>query len=234
MTLVFLAAGTAAGETARLLRFSPSVIEFGTVRYDAGPVTVTFVCENISPKAVTILDVHAQCGCTKASFSREAIAPGATARVEVVLDPSTLYGEQNRHLTVIATGGDYRKFNTLTVHGVVERDQSPAEIRFPFLLGAGIRTELGTVGLRKRTSGEKVKRSVVLYNDSSAPVRLSRKWNWRIKGEVKDKVLAPGARTTLDFTYDTRWKGEGDFEDVLVLKADGKALTPITLIGTID
>ena len=73
-----------AGETARLLRFSPNVIDVGTIRYDGGPVTVTFVCENISSKAVTILDVHPQCGCTRPVFQREAIAPGATAKVEVV------------------------------------------------------------------------------------------------------------------------------------------------------
>ena len=202
--------------TPRILRFDPNVIEIGTVRFDGGPVTVTFEGENIASKPVTILDVRAQCGCTVPTFSRKEIRPGEKTRITVTFDPSGTFGEQKRYLTVIATNGDYRKFNTLEVHGQVERDQTEAEIRFPVLLGAGIRTELETVGLRKRKAGETVRRNIVLYNDS--PVA----------------VLAPGERTALELEYRTRGLKKGDFSDALVLRADGKDLKPILLQGTIE
>ena len=220
--------------TPRILRFDPNVIEIGTVRFDGGPVTVTFVGENIASKPVTILDVRSQCGCAVPAFSRKEIRPGEKTRITVTFDPSGTFGEQKRYLTVIATNGDYRKFNTLEVHGQVERDQTEAEIRFPVLLGAGIRTELETVGLRKRKAGETVRRTIVLHNDSPVAVKLSRKWNRRIRGDLEKDVLAPGERTALELEYRTRGLKKGDFSDALVLRADGKDLKPILLQGTIE
>ena len=52
-------ASSAQETTPRILQFTPNVIEIGTVRYDGGPVTVTFEGENICSKPVTILDVRA-------------------------------------------------------------------------------------------------------------------------------------------------------------------------------
>lgn len=224
----------AAQETPRILRFEPSVIEIGTVRYDAGPVTVTFACENLDDRAVTILEVRPQCGCTVPSFERREIRPGEKSWVRVTFDPSNTYGEQKRYLTVVATNGNYRKFNTIGIHGVVERDQTEAEIRFPFHLGEGLRTELETIGLRKRKAGEKVTRSIVLYNDSSAPLKLSWKGSRRIKGTLGQKTLGPGERTTLEIRYRTRGLKPGDFTDRIVIRAGGKALRPIILNGTIE
>ena len=223
-----------AQETPRLLRFSDPVVEIGTVRYDGGPVSVTFECENIDAKPVTILEVRSQCGCTVPEFSGKAIAPHGTATVKVTFDPSNTYGEQKRYLTVVATNGDYRKLSTLQVHGQVERDQTEAEIRFPFLLGEGLRTEQETIGLRKRKAGEEVTRSIVLYNDSSAPLKLSWKGSRRMKGKLGKKTLAPGERTTLEIRYRTRGLKPGDFTDRLVIRAGGQALRPILLKGTIE
>ena len=220
--------------TPRILRFSPNVIEIGTVRYDGGPVVVTFEGENICDKPVTILEVRPQCGCTVPEFSRKTVAPGQKTPVRVTFDPSRTYGEQKRYLTVVATNGDYRKFNTLEVHGQVERDQTEAEIRFPFLLGEGVRTELGTVGLRRRKAGETVTRTLVLYNDSEVPVKLSWKGSRRLKATLEKKTLPPGERTNLVLRYRTRGLRPGDFSDALILRANGKNLEPIQLKGTIE
>ena len=112
--ICLLAVTNASGQgNPRILRFDSPVMEIDTVRYDGGPVTVRFECTNISDRKVSIVDVHSQCGCAKPSFSREPIAPGAKGYVDVVLDPSHLFAGQTRHLTVIATNGDYRKFNTI-------------------------------------------------------------------------------------------------------------------------
>ena len=84
---------------------------------------------------------------------------------------------------------------------------------------------------------------VLLYSSSkgirlctsgtAAAVRLSRKRNRRIRGDLEKDVLAPGERTTLEMVYRTRGLKKGDFSDALVLRADGKDLKPILLQGTI-
>ncbi len=224
----------ATGDNPRILRFSPNVIDVDTIRFDGGGVTVRFVCENIADKPVTILDVHAQCGCTVPSFPRKPIGPGKTAVVEVTLNPETLFGAQKRHLTVVATNGDYRKFNTLTVTGYVQRDQSEAEIRFPVLLGEGLRTELETVALRLRKAGEKVNRTLVLYNDSDREISLSWKGSLRIKGSLSSRTLAPGERARLSITYNTRWMRSGNFTDSVRMFVDGREVKCVKLSGTIE
>ncbi len=222
------------GGTPRILRFDPNVIQVDTVRFDGGPVKVRFVCENIADKAVTILDVHAQCGCTTPVFPRTPVKPGEKAVVEVTLHPENLFGEQKRHLTVVATNGDYRKFNTLTVLAYVKRDQSEAEIRFPASLGEGLRTELAKVSLRRRKAGDTVKRTLVLYNDSDKPMQLSWKKGRRMDGSLSVSTLEPGARATLELVYKTRWMRSGEFTDRVQLYVNGRAVTPIELEGTIE
>lgn len=47
------------------------------------PVYYTFEIVNTGTEPVTLLDVHAPCGCTTPEWSREPIAPGATAKIKV-------------------------------------------------------------------------------------------------------------------------------------------------------
>ena len=47
------------------------------------PVYYTFDIINTGKKALKLDDVHASCGCTTPEWSREEIAPGATARIKV-------------------------------------------------------------------------------------------------------------------------------------------------------
>lgn len=234
--LVVLSWATSAAQdkTERLLRFTPATIEIGTVRFDGGPVKVTFEYENISDAPVSILDVRAQCGCTAPEYSHSALAPGRKGKVEVTFDPSQTYGEQKRYLTVVSSNGVYRKLSTIQVHGYVQRDQTESEIRFPVHLGEGIRTELGTIGLRMRKAGETVNRSMVLYNDSDATVKLSWKGSRRVKGTLGKKALSPGERTTLEFTFRTKGLPSGDYTDEILVMANGKRLSPVLLKGTIE
>ena len=225
---------SAAEDQPRLLQFAQPVVEVGTVRFDAGKVAASFECENIASEPVTILEVRSQCGCVVAEFSRKALKPGEKTVIRAVLDPSGTYGEQKRYLTVVATNGSYRRLNTLQMHGYVQRDQTESEIRFPCHIGGGLRTELCTVGLRRRTAGEQIRRSVVLYNDSDAPMRLSWKAGRRVKGSWKKTSLAPGERTTLEFVYDTRGLSAGDYTDELQFFLGKKRLGAVELKGTIE
>ena len=52
-------------------------------RSQGTPVTYSFDIKNITDKPVVVENTYASCGCTTPEWSREAIAPGATAQIKV-------------------------------------------------------------------------------------------------------------------------------------------------------
>lgn len=217
----------------RILRFESPVMEMDTVRYDGGTVNVRFVCTNICDKAVMIVDVHSQCGCAKPSFSREPIAPGAKGYVDVVLDPSHLFAEQTRHLTVIATNGDYRKFNTITVHGYVARDVTEEEVRYPYELLPGLRSDAKAVGMRLSARGEVSVKEFTIYNSSGKTMSLG--WeseSRKVKAETP-RTIAPGTSAKITVSVSTSGIPSGEYELPFRIVADGTASVGIPLKGAV-
>ena len=214
MATGFLAGWTLRAEsTPRILQFDSPVIDVDTIRYDAGPVTVRFECTSIADKDVQILDVHAQCGCTEAVFSGEIIPPGGKGYVDVTLDPKNLFAEQDRHLTVIATNGDYKKFNTITVRGYVDRGVTEEEIRYPFLLAPGLRAEVGIVGMRLYERGESSVKEFTVYN--SADTALALGWIRKspaVRAEMPD-TLGAGEKCRIRVTVNTLPVKAGRYEE---------------------
>ena len=68
---------------------TPELLQFKEVEYDFGavpqgkPVYHVFELKNTGSKAITLNDVHASCGCTTPEWSKDPIAPGATAKIKV-------------------------------------------------------------------------------------------------------------------------------------------------------
>ena len=64
-------------------------LQFKEVEHDFGsvpqgkPVYYVFELKNSGSKPVTLNDVHASCGCTTPEWSKDPIAPGATAKIKV-------------------------------------------------------------------------------------------------------------------------------------------------------
>ena len=204
-----------------------------TVRFDAGPLTLKYVCENIAEKPVTILEVRSQCGCFTADFPKKAINPGEKAVVTARFDPHTLFGSQKRHLTVVATNGDYRKFNTLTLTGYVKRDQSEAEIRYPVLLAKGLRSDVATVGFRLRKAGEKPVRTLTLFNDTSAAMHIEARGSKRLT-VTSPAVIEPATRVEIVLLLDTTGMPSGSFEEILTIFVEGKKMAQVPLRGIIQ
>lgn len=211
-----------AGQTPRLLKFESSVIEIDTVRYDAGSFNVRFVFENISDKDVSIIDVHTQCGCTKPLFSRASLHPGCKGHIDVEFNPSTLFAEQKRHMTVIATNGDYRKFSTLTIHGYVLRDISENEVKYPYELSPGLRSQINTLGMRLNNRGEVSEKSFTIYNDTDKEMTLKYSSDYPdVKAAMPDKI-APHSQAKITVFLDTAKLPKGDYIKKLFVFADGK------------
>lgn len=221
--------------TPRILSFDPNVISIDTVRYDAGEITVRFECTNICDKPVAIIDVRSQCGCTRPSFGKASIAPGKKGYVDVVFDPHTLFADQKRHLTVVATNGEYRKFSTLTITGYVDRGVSEEEVRYPYVLAEGLRSDQNTIGMRLSKRGDVPVREFTIYNGSSSVMKLD--WTSEdrcVMAEVPDEIK-PGESAKIKVSVKTRWLPSGTYQKSMTLMINGnKQSERILLKGSVE
>lgn len=235
LTLSALLAGLVpARGTERILRFDNPLVQIDTVRWDAGDIEVKFTFTNICDSPVTVLEVRSQCGCFTAQAPKGSIAPGEKGIISAVFNPHTLFGDQTRHLTVVASNGKYRKFNTISVHAYVQRDQTEAQIRYPYELAPGLRSDLRVVGFRLRKAGEKPVRELLLYNDSPRAFTISAKAEDRVFLDWSEIEVAPSARVMLTITLDTSGMPSGEFEELLALNVDGVPAAVIPLKGCIE
>lgn len=221
--------------TPRILSFEPNVISIDTVRYDAGEITVRFECTNICDKPVAIIDVRSQCGCTRPSFGKASIAPGKKGYVDVVFDPHTLFADQKRHLTVVATNGEYRKFSTLTIMGYVDRGVSEEEVRYPYVLAEGLRSDQNTIGMRLSKRGDVPVREFTVYNESSFVMKLD--WTSDDRSVMADvpETIEPGKSVKIKVSVKTRWLPSGSYEKSMTLIINGnKQSDPILLKGSVE
>lgn len=221
--------------TPRILSFEPNVISIDTVRYDAGEITVRFECTNICDKPVAIIDVRSQCGCTRPSFGKASIAPGKKGYVDVVFDPHTLFADQKRHLTVVATNGEYRKFSTLTITGYVDRGVSEEEVRYPYVLAEGLRSDQNTIGMRLSKRGDVPVREFTIYNGSSSVMKLDWTSDDRcVMAEVPDEIK-PGESAKIKVSVKTRWLPSGTYQKSMTLMINGNQQSErILLKGSVE
>lgn len=221
--------------TPRILSFDPNVISIDTVRYDAGEITVRFECTNICDKPVAIIDVRSQCGCTRPSFGKASIAPGKKGYVDVVFDPHTLFADQKRHLTVVATNGEYRKFSTLTITGYVDRGVSEEEVRYPYVLAEGLRSDQNTIGMRLSKRGDVPVREFTIYNGSSSVMKLDWTSDDRcVMAEVPDEIK-PGESAKIKVSVKTRWLPSGTYQKSMTLMINGNQQSErILLKGSVE
>lgn len=218
--------------TPRLLKFASPVIEIDTVRYDAGPVTVCFECENISDKPVSIVQVHAQCGCTVPEFSTVAFRPGEKSVVKVIFNPASLFGEQERHLTVVATNGDYKKFSTITLHGYVDKGVTLEEIRYPYALAGGLRSDLSAVGMRLTRRGDVSEKEFTIYNSTDKALSLSWSAGTPVVIAELPSAIAPHTSAKVRVSVNPSSFPSGAYTLPLYLYADG-ILSRILLKGAV-
>jgi hypothetical protein len=83
----------------------PDLLQLTELDHDFGkipqgkPVYYTFEIKNIGLTPLKLDDVHATCGCTTPEWSREAIAPGSTAKIKVGYNAAA-EGSFEKYITV--------------------------------------------------------------------------------------------------------------------------------------
>lgn len=63
-------------------------------------VSCNYELQNIGDKPLIIYSAGVSCGCTKVEFTKEPILPGQSTTVRVKFDTKTVYGRQDRIVTI--------------------------------------------------------------------------------------------------------------------------------------
>ena len=224
---------TAGAQGSALLRFSNPEQGVDTVRFDGGTVTLRYPFENVSGKTVTVLEVHSTCGCFTGEVDARSLKPGAKGVLTAVFDPKSLYGDQTRHLTVVATDGTDTVLGSVTVKGYVLRDESEGRIRYAEDLGQGLRTDSFVNSLTRDSFGDYVF-SIPLYNDTDEEMTLE------VRGPRRVKLYAPAgiparSRADLRGVYNALWKRYGtEVKETLTIIVNGVETAPLQIRGKIQ
>lgn len=90
-----------------VVTFSRTKVDVGNIKSTGGPVKFDYEFTNTGTKPLIIISVtNGGCGCTKPSFPKNPIAPGAKGKVSVSFNPSGRSGELNREIKVRTNGGN--------------------------------------------------------------------------------------------------------------------------------
>ncbi|MDR2882970.1 MAG: DUF1573 domain-containing protein [Alistipes sp.] len=204
------------------LRFAVTEWSFGDVREEGGVVAHTFEFTNRGTTPVAIDRVATSCGCTTPDYPKTPVAPGASARLDVVFDPRGMPGEFSKIVTVISGGGKFREY--LTVTGRVIPRPRTVEEDYPNDMGGGLRLSTTLLSFRTVAQGSVVSMVTRWANTSTEPVTLAMQ-NDEQSGLLEihaPETLCGGCRGDITFTYDlSRRTAYGPMVDVVRPVVDG-------------
>ena len=106
--------GSALQRTADMLELKENIRNFGKIP-QGRPATYTFEIVNTGSTPLRLDNVHASCGCTTPEWSRDPIAPGATAQIKVGYN-AYAEGTFTKTVTIIY---DTNRTKILTITGEV-------------------------------------------------------------------------------------------------------------------
>lgn len=151
------------------IRWLETKADFGAFDEDTGAVSTVFRFVNDTNEPVAIIAANASCGCTAPIYSREPVAVGDTAKIEVRYDPAGRPGRFEKFVSVRTSADDTK--TKLIVRGVVVGSESSVGARYPVAVGP-ISLKRGAVMLGKIKSGHAKMEFLDGYNrahDSISP-----------------------------------------------------------------
>ncbi len=117
---VFVLFGTVifAQQADAVINFTKVNHDFGNIKQTDSLAKVTFEFTNTGGKPLNITNVHASCGCTTPTWTKEPVAPGQTGTVEAAYNPQNRPGQFTKTITV--TSDAVNSPITLTITGFVK------------------------------------------------------------------------------------------------------------------
>jgi hypothetical protein len=163
------------------IAFSETLWDFGHIP-KTGKVVHTYQIKSVGEDTLIIAKVRTTCGCTSAPLSKDTLAPGETARLDVIFDPAKVMVEET----------------TKRLHVVCNDPNNPlAEIRFRAKIGNGsslVKVTPAFVDFDTVLAGAETVRTLTIENTSGEKLSLT-----RVEGpgdgvnlDLENQVLQPG------------------------------------------
>ena len=199
----FLAAAITAGavSAAPEARWLETTYDFGAFDEDMGNVNARFRVVNDGDEPLVILAARASCGCTVPSFTSEGIAPGDTAVVNVIYNPTGRPGKFNKKIKVDLNCEPSQ--SVLTISGTVIGASNTLRARFPIEVGP-LKLRNPSVPLGEIAKGRVKAGFLECYNQSSDTITpaITGLPDY-IKADIAPKSVPPGEQATFSFFYDS-------------------------------
>ena len=141
---------------------------FGVIAEDGGTVYCDFYLVNDGSELMSIIDVRANCGCTRPEYSPAPIAPGDTAVIHVGFLPEGRPGQFVKRVSVDCDVEPLR--SSLTISGTVVGSAATLRSRFPMEIGP-VRLRSSMINYGKIYRGDTKGQSLECINASADTLR---------------------------------------------------------------
>lgn len=176
------------------------VINCGQIAFRQ-PVKAEFTLKNSGDRPLVINSVRTSCGCTKADYPKEAVAPGQTFKVSATYDARQM-GHFQKQLAVYSNAGDQPFM--LTLKGMVVERVKNFKGMYPYTIGA-LRADTNEVEFNDVNRGDMPIVRIHLFNDSDQTVEPQlMHLPAYLRGEVRPSRIAPGHSGIATLQLDSR------------------------------
>jgi hypothetical protein len=210
MAVIFLLGCTAfAQQKTPTAAFEVESHDFGKINESDGPATFKFSFRNTGAEPLILNSVHASCGCTTPSYSKEPVLPGAKGFIDVTYNPQSRPGHFNKDITV-TTNGDPETI-VLKISGEVIPSVSSSDNSYQFTID-GLKLKSNQITFAPIYFGQKQTQQLEIYNDNDKPVAIDfSEVPKHIQIKANPKILKPKEKGIIEATYDSKIKNDWDF-----------------------
>ena len=117
-----------------VVEFDRTIVDFGDVSLDDGPLTCQYKVKNISRKPIAIYNISTTCGCTEVKWTREPIQPGQSGTISVTYSNDEGPYPFDKNLSVYISG--VKSKIQLKLRGVVHSKKLPLDQIYTIRMGA--------------------------------------------------------------------------------------------------
>ena len=217
------------------ISFDKDVHDFGKINEADGTVKVNFGFTNTGSLPLLIKQVHASCGCTSPSWSKEPVLPGKKGFVSATYNPKNRPGPFSKTITVVSNATTANK--VLSIKGDVNPKPKSLEDIYRFSMEK-IRLKTNHMSFSRVVKGKTGSQVVEIVNVSDKPVRVSfNRVPAHLSLSVSPAELGPGQKGVINGVYDARAKDDWGFlVDRVDVMLDGeyKSSNRLTVSATIE
>lgn len=235
-SVVVVLAFSAYPQFEKTLKFEPETLDFGTIREEAGKARRHAKAINISPDSTYIISARTSCGCSGVEYSQDMLAPGDTADITIIYDPTNRPGKFLK--TVRLFTGEERIGNSLKFSGTVIPSRKNLDKSYPIKVGS-LRLSSVLINAGEMSRKEARPLFVGIYNDSDKPIKLLAESDATpLEAALAPDSIEPFGISTLTLMLKGRLIPEGEteilYKSYLIDVATGDTITCIPVGGTLN